>query len=753
VTRVTTGDLSRVRLFDGVTEEVLQEIADMMAVRQLDFGAWIDPDERIDRDDPLDARRRLGVVLVGALSVFSNRAAPEPMGVVEVDGSYGAWTLLGGGTRSGELRAATGELRAATGEVPAMVTVGELSGEQFDALADRHQRLRDTVLRNATLELHELELQRAIRSGWGIYDVAAIKALSGLATVREIASGEVLMRKGDPATSAFLVLAGSFRVSEASSTWDSSTSTVGTESVSPMLGPGHIVGERALLDHGLRSATLTAMRSSRVAEFESGAFQNMCLDHPKVLLRTVGEFIRRLDSNGKPTVSNGHRIALIGDGTVDVAAFAQRLAAAFPQRIEVVDSQDVASGVGLCDDDSDTAAALNVGRLGAWLDRRTEDSPWLLLVADPRDRRWTSACLSYGDHLVALTEKSTSIPNRHPAWPDGVARLQRTTLVFVHPISTRMPSDTARILSHLPATDHLHVRIDRDEDIARVARTLAGVPYGLVLSGGGARGFAHLGAVRAMRELNIPCDIVGGTSIGAVMAMYQGMDMTVEEQLRQTEVGFKGLNDFTLPVVSLLKGQRTSERIQQHVGEHTIEDLWVPYFCVSTNLSTNDMKIHDRGSIATAVRSSLALPGIFPPVHDGEHFLVDGGVLNNFPLDVMRARIPFGKVIAIDVAANMLLDALGNFGLQLSGWRAAAAILRRKPLAPSIATTLVRTSVIGSARDRDRYLRMRYADLHMELALKDCGLLDFGAVRAVAKYGYDAALPQLTAWWNSPEER
>ena len=273
------------------------------------------------------------------------------------------------------------------------------------------------------------------------------------------------------------------------------------------------------------------------------------------------------------------------------------------------------------------------------------------------------------------------------------------------------------------------------------------MPYGLVLSGGGARGFAHLGAVRAMRELGVPCDIVGGTSIGAVMAMYQGLNMSVEEQIVQTEVGFKGLMDYTLPVVSLLKGQRMSERLQRHVGDHTIEDLWVPYFCISTNLSTNDMKIHDRGLLATAVRASLALPGIFPPVHDGEHFLVDGGVLNNFPLDVMRSRNPFGKVIAVDVAANMLLEALGNFGLQLSGWRAAFAMARRKPLAPSITTTLVRTSVIGSARDHDRYLRLRYADLHMELALKECGLLDFGAVRSVANYGYQAARPQLAAWW------
>ena len=114
----------------------------------------------------------------------------------------------------------------------------------------------------------------------------------------------------------------------------------------------------------------------------------------------------------------------------------------------------------------------------------------------------------------------------------------------------------------------------------------------------------------------------------------------------------------------------------------------------------------------------------------------------------MRARNPFGKVIAVDVAANVLLEAVGNFGLQLSGWRAAVSMLRRKPLAPSIATTLVRTSMIGSARDHDRYLQLRYADVHIELVLKETGLLDFGGVRPIAEYGYQGSMPQLASWWE-----
>ena len=728
--RIDAELLRSVPVFDGVATPALVELAAAIRTRTLSPGEWVSPIG--------DTSRCLGFIVDGSLDVFMARNdSTPPVDTIGRQRSYGTWTLLGGGTRSGELRSSTDD--------PTTV-VAELDGAEFDVIAGRHDDLREAILGNAIAELRSLELANAIRTGWGITDPDAVESLKNSSVIRDIAAGETLIRKGDAATSAYLILSGSFRVAT-----ETGALAPLLESAAPMLGPGQLVGERALLESGIRSATLVAMRASRVAEFQSGTFQAMCLTHPEVLLRTVGGFMRRHDSSMRPEPSKGHRIAIVGDGTTDVMAFAKRLADAFPNRATLIGANDVATAVGLTDDLSDISADLNIRRLAVWLDRRTEESPWLILAADPRDQRWTAACLSHGDHVVALVEKSGTLPLRHPVWPTGVAALQPTTLVILHPPSTKIPSDTARILQHLPANAHLHVRADNDADIKRVARTMAGIPYSLVLSGGGARGFAHLGALRAMSELGIPCDMIGGTSIGAVMAMYQGLGMPIDEQLTQTEVGFKGLMDYTLPIVSLLKGQRTSERIQQTVGDHTIEDLWVPYFCVSTNLTTNNMKIHESGSVATAVRASLALPGIFPPVHDGEHFLVDGGVLNNFPLDVMRARNPFGKVIAIDVAANMLLAAHGNFGLQLSGWRAAAAILRRKPLAPNITTTLVRTSVIGSARDRERYLREHYADLHMELSLKECSLLDFGAVRSVAEFGYQAARPKLATWWDQEQ--
>jgi predicted acylesterase/phospholipase RssA/CRP-like cAMP-binding protein len=752
----STGDaLRQARAFAGVDEETLAVIGERLASRTIPGGQVL--------CEAGDDVRSLGIVVSGALEVLTSdadgRTGDASSNTVETvlraPATFGEWSLLGGGVRSAGLRAL------------GTTVIAELSVSDFDQLAQKHPAMRAVLFENVSRHMEEIEFDRAVVRAWGRSDPGALVALRDLATFRSYSPGDLVVREGAPARSALLVLTGGLRViTRRSGGFDGApgvaspddTDNTTTALAQAVLGPGQLVGERALLDDGVRNATLQAVRPSRIAEFDSAGFQQLCLDHPQVLLATTRSILRRHDTATRSGRPAPQRLAVVGDGIVDTADFVRRMAGLFPFPVKVLTADDAARAVGLTDDISDDAVSLNASRVAAWIDRHAQSTEWTLFAAEPSDRRWTQTALLHADQIVALASTHGSAPSRHPVWSSGpqtqpVAPMQPTTLVLVHPSTTRLPSETSRILRRLPAGGHLHLRENHPDDLARVTRTLAGVPVGLVLSGGGARGFAHLGAVKSMREIGIPCDVIGGTSIGAVMALYQGFDMTVEEQLRQTEIGFTGLFDYTLPVVSLLKGQRTSDRLQEFVGDHTIEDLWIPYFCVSTNLSSNDMKVHRTGALATAVRASLALPGIFPPVHDGEHFLIDGGVLNNFPLDVMRAVNPFGRVIAVDVAARVLLEALGNFGLQLSGWRAAASMIRKKPLAPSLASTLVRTSVIGSARERERYLRLKFADLHLELALEQCGLLDFDAVREVAAFGYAAAHPRLKAWWEQQKDR
>jgi predicted acylesterase/phospholipase RssA/CRP-like cAMP-binding protein len=712
--------LRQVPAFANLTEEVRVAVAAKLHRRDLLPGE--------SAVEVGDAGRWLGIVVSGELDVVTAAEDGGPGVVTAALGptaTFGGWTLLGGGVRSASVRA-----RSAS-------TIAELSLASFNELAGLYPSVREALFNDAVGQVHLRDFERAIRTAWKINDPLVIRALMEMAVVRSVATGEILVTAGTPAASAFVIITGGLRVE--------ATEQMGT------LGPGQLVGERALLESGVRAATLIAIRPTSVAEFGAEALARICEQYPSVVLATARQIMQRNDTTVTTRIPAARRVAVIGDGVIDPDHIARQLQVHFPFPTRIITADIAEQMIGLNDSCSDSVAELNATRVGGWLDQEADQSTWQVLVADPKSRRWLTACLSHADHIVAVASAGGTPPTRHAVWEPGRQPMQPTTLVLVHPGSTKLPAGTAKILSRLPADNHLHMRTDNVSDHGRVARTLAGVPYGLVLSGGGARGFAHLGATRSMRELGIPCDLVGGTSIGAVMGLNQCMDLSTEEQLAQTEAGFKGLFDYTLPVVSLLKGQRTSERIQNFVGDHTVEDLWIPYFCVSTNLSTNNIKVHRSGPLATAIRASLALPGIFPPVHDGEHFLVDGGVLNNFPLDVMRAINPDGTVIAVDVAADMLLEATGNFGLQLSGWRAAAAVVKRKPLAPSIASTLMRTSVIGSARDRDRYLRLRYADVHLELALQGCSLMDFEAVRQVAQFGYTAAHPRLKAWWDGKQ--
>ena len=180
-----------------------------------------------------------------------------------------------------------------------------------------------------------------------------------------------------------------------------------------------------------------------------------------------------------------------------------------------------------------------------------------------------------------------------------------------------------------------------------------------MLSGGGARGFAHIGVVKALREANVPIDTVGGTSMGAILGAGVAMEWTHEqlvERFKRTFVDTNPLSDYTLPLVSLVSGRKVSGLLRREFGELQIEDLNLPFFCVSSNLSTGRIAVHRHGSLWRWLRASVAIPGVLPPIfHNGEVH-VDGGAMNNLPVDVMR-EVGRGPIIGVDVGADRAFTA------------------------------------------------------------------------------------------------
>ncbi|MET0325310.1 MAG: patatin-like phospholipase family protein, partial [Ilumatobacteraceae bacterium] len=212
---------------------------------------------------------------------------------------------------------------------------------------------------------------------------------------------------------------------------------------------------------------------------------------------------------------------------------------------------------------------------------------------------------------------------------------------------------------------------------------------------------------------------------------------------------FHGLLDYTVPVVSLLKGERIAGNITKALGALDLRDTWLPFFCVSTNLTRSRVEIHDRGPAATAVRASVAIPGVLPPVPFGGDLLVDGGVLNNLPCDVMRATGTVGRLIAVDLSRTgpTTVGEDVDVGRSASGWRA----LRRRAVAgrgpfPGAVSTVIRSVVAGSVRDRDRMLADGIVDWYLDLDMQGVHLLDFERVSEIAGRGYVAARPRLEAW-------
>jgi predicted acylesterase/phospholipase RssA len=274
----------------------------------------------------------------------------------------------------------------------------------------------------------------------------------------------------------------------------------------------------------------------------------------------------------------------------------------------------------------------------------------------------------------------------------------------------------------------------------------------MVLSGGGARGMAHVGVLRAFEEASIPIDVIGGTSFGAIIAVLRAMDHSwreIRDILWDNLASVGAPIDVTPPALAISKGQRLIRLLGSTIGDAHLEDVWLRCFCVSSNLSSGHPLVHTSGSAATALRASVAIPGVFPPVASGDgEVLVDGAVMNNLPVDVMAGFSSGGPIIAVNLRAPAQLTAgeLPEDGV-VSGWRMLGRRLnplQQKVRVPSLVEILTRASEVGGA-EAARALEQS-ADFVLHPPTGDHALLDFSALDDLITSGYEHTVAQLEAW-------
>lgn len=556
-------------------------------------------------------------------------------------------------------------------------------------------------------------------------DEDAAQAIRDRLVSVSVAGGQTLFEEGDEADALYTLASGAVGISRR----DPLTGVIRHVA---RLRPPVTVGEMALLSEGPRSATATALRDSHLYRLSREAFEEVVERHPSTMLyfiRLLADRLRRADS--APGVDDVPRTFTMLP--VTAGDFAASEARAFAK-----------------------ALGGQVGYLDAWPEEA--DETWfhrfesghdrVVYLADEPGSAWTRLCLRRSDHVLLLAQAGE--PPK-PSCADFAARTPsdwvRHDLVVVQAPEAELPLPPHPVFAAIPVSMRIHIRPSHAGDLGRLARLASGCARALVLGGGGARGFAHLGVIRALEEAGLPIDAVAGTSMGAIVGASLAMGWSRERILDQTVASFVArnpLNDYTLPVLALTRGAKVDEGLARTFAGTRIEDLWLPFFCLSSNLTTGTAMVHDQGDLVTALRASIAIPGLLPPVCTPDGILVDGGMMNNLPVDVMAAR-QRGPVLGVDVASDLAFQSVPTRswrGRMLRQW------LGAPQETPGIAQLLLRAATVSS--DAQTALTCRHAAAVLRPPLAGIDLRAWSAHETTAAIGHRHAVDQIAAGTLAP---
>lgn len=483
---------------------------------------------------------------------------------------------------------------------------------------------------------------------------------------------------------------------------------------------GEPVGEMTFISGEPHQNAVFALRDSELIKAPRHSFMKLMRSDPKILEQLTRIILLRLRQSTRksPRRAEPKMYALVATSpTIDVNLRADALADALRNmglRVAISDESDASRNARFFDD----------------LESRHDI---VILKAVIGDSQWFRMCTRYADRIWVLARADAKPSTPLMPQDDSPARqFKLVDVVLLHQNSGRTGAPPEEWASAAQASRLFHWSGVDTDDCQRLARVMSGRSVGLVLSGGGARAYAHIGAVRALREAGCPIDFVGGASMGAVIAACVAMgwsDEKIDRRIRRAFVDTNPLGDYHLPVVSLVAGKRVQQRLEENFGDTRIEDLKVPFFAVSTNLTHGAFRVHNRGSVRHALRASIALPGILPPVIDDGEVLVDGAVLNNFPVDVMR-DFHRGRIIGVDVArapdglsADDFIEPPGFFEWTLEHGFSSP---------PPIAALLMRTATININPNAGREL----TDMLITPTIADVELRDWKLYDKSVEAGY-----------------
>lgn len=538
-----------------------------------------------------------------------------------------------------------------------------------------------------------------------------LQRVAGQVGVERVAAGRWVLRQGERADRLFIVRSGRVEVVDEGP----------PEVLVRVLRRGAVLGELALLGEGVRSASARAKRDTELLTLDRDSFETLIQEAPSFALALTRAMGAQLAASLAPLgiAELPHTVAVLGlDRGVDVVDVASRLERALRRYGPV--------------------AVLTEGDVET-IERAEADADKVVLRGgvDPSDP-WTAVCWRDADLVVAVT---SGTPDR--AWTERAHALGGCELLVFGP-------DLAPGASGRLAPREMQVVVDaaeRGEAIEALARRLTGRSPGVVMSGGGARALAHIGVIEELRAAGLRIDRVAGVSLGSLVAAAVASGFTSEgmyEQFRLAFVEANPTNDYVPPAYAMLRGAKVRRMLGEAFGERLIETLPLRYFCVSCDLVRREPVVHREGRLSEAVYASLAIPGVFPPLVTEEgRMLVDGGVLDNLPVETMAAT-GVGPVIAVDVTGRTgQFKRASRFGTEFAGRSLRRTLTGFDAPVPRLGETIVRSILIGS-RDTVAAAR-RHADITITPQVDGIGLMEWKALDRARDLGRDAAREALAS--------
>jgi predicted acylesterase/phospholipase RssA/CRP-like cAMP-binding protein len=576
---------------------------------------------------------------------------------------------------------------------------------------------------------------------------AILRDLAAAMESLHVRGGERIFAAGERGTPLVLVVHGGLRASF--------VDAHGARHTALEFFRGASVGEALALSECSAPFDVDAIRDSHLLCLAPARLHEVIAKHPELALRMAQHLATRhveltrtadvLSAFAQRSDRRPRSIALIGAGGPDALVMQDLLADALTRscrttRLSARDAHQILHT------DPENAGPSGEASLSEWLGLNESHSDLVVFESEASNCRWLDFGLRQADRVMVVAQAGLRRDAlERELWQKANlhGRPARVELALVHPHSTASPCGAAAYVD-LPGLARLHhVRAGDRRDAERLARWLVNRPVGLVLGGGGAFGISHVGVLKALEQFQVPVDVIGGTSMGAIFAggYARGWSAdTIMDHVRAIFSSRFALYDPTIPLQALLAGKKLDRVMRKLFEDIDIADLWTPFFCVSTNISSARDEIHTTGPLWSAIRSSCSIPGLFPPFTALRELLVDGGLVNNLPLDIMAERCR-GPIIAVDVLPHGRSD---RPKLRLST-RLFRRLGRPKSLGPLLFEILMHATFAGSEFRTGQSLSSHPPALYLVPSLTRFGVLGWRDHEALYRAGYELAKQELEA--------